>query len=349
MMKTLRVITISALLCLGILPASAEVAVLLEEPYGTFGHINPTGHAAIYLSDICAETPTRLRPCHAGELGVVISRYSHIAGYDWIAIPLVPYLYAVDDLKDVPMRADEITEAALRDSYRREHLEAIAPDHQDGSTPDGDWTQLIGAAYIRKIFGFQLETTPEQDAALIRWLNDSKNKSHFNLFFHNCADFARNTMNFLYPGSVHRNYIADLGITTPKQVAKSVLRYSERHAALDATVFVIPQVPGSIPRSRPVDGVAEALVKSKKYVVPLALLQPFFAGSFLVAYVSDGRFHLPEEAPVMEEVRSAEPNLVDPHRKRLPLHSHEAESPSSEISSSGGGEDGLFIASEQRR
>lgn len=324
-MRRLWVVWMFLFVLWGNLPACAEVAVLLEEPYGTFGHMNPTGHAAIYFSDICAATPTQLRPCSPEELGVVISRYHHIAGYDWIAIPLVPYLYAVDELRDVPAKADETTEAALRDSYRREHLQAIAPDNQDGSTPDGEWTQLIGAAYDRKIFGFQLETTTAQDAAIIRRLNSHRNKSHFNLLFHNCADFARSTMNFLYPGSVHRNFIADVGITTPKQVAKSVLKYSERYKALGSTVFVIPQVPGSIPRSQQVDGVAEALVKSKKYVLPLALLHPVFAGSFLVAYVSDGRFHPPEEAPVMEEVRSAEPYMIDPHRKHLEVQNPMAE------------------------
>ena len=62
----------------------ASVALLMEEPYGGFGAINPTGHAAVYLNHVCAETPTQLRPCRSGELGVVISRYSKIDGYDWI-------------------------------------------------------------------------------------------------------------------------------------------------------------------------------------------------------------------------------------------------------------------------
>lgn len=76
-------------------PASAgKVALLLEEPYGHFGSMNPTGHAAIYLTDVCAETPVSLRRCYPGETGVVISRYHQVDGYDWIAMPLLPYLYA---------------------------------------------------------------------------------------------------------------------------------------------------------------------------------------------------------------------------------------------------------------
>ena len=86
----------------------------MEEPYGEFGAFNPTGHAAVYLNHVCAETPTQLRLCRSGELGVVISRYHKIDGYDWIAMPLIPYLYAVNDVDAVPMSVDKATVARLR-------------------------------------------------------------------------------------------------------------------------------------------------------------------------------------------------------------------------------------------
>lgn len=144
------------------LPACAEAALLVEEPYGAFGSGVPTGHAAIYLPQVCAVTPTQLRHCNPGELGVVISRYHRVAGRDWLAIPLLPYLYAVDHVEEVPAFADEATVRSLRDEYRRA-----------------------------------------------------------NLFFHNCADFSRKVINFYHPGATHRSLTADLGITTPKQLAKS--------------------------------------------------------------------------------------------------------------------------------
>ena len=70
----------------------AQAALLMEEPYGFFGIVNPTGHTAIYFDRICAETPVKLRRCQPGEMGAVVSRYQGIDDYDWIAIPLVPYL-----------------------------------------------------------------------------------------------------------------------------------------------------------------------------------------------------------------------------------------------------------------
>ena len=46
----------------------AQAALLMEEPYGIFGVLNPTGHNAIYFERICAETPVTLRRCQAGEI-----------------------------------------------------------------------------------------------------------------------------------------------------------------------------------------------------------------------------------------------------------------------------------------
>jgi hypothetical protein len=59
-------------------------------------------------------------------------------------------------------------------------------------------------------------------------------------------------------------------------------------------------VPGNIPRSHPVDGVAESLVKSKKYLLPMAFLVPEVTGGVVVAYMVDGRLKLPKGAPVFD-------------------------------------------------
>jgi hypothetical protein len=270
--------------------AHADVTLLLEEPYGFFGSMNPTGHAAIYFPEVCSVTPTELRRCEPGEGGVVISRYHKIAGYDWIAVPLVPYLYAVDTLDEIPASADTHSVAMLRDKYRREHLLELIPNAPDGRTPKGEWRELIGASYIRKIYGFRIKTTQAQDDAFIAYFNARKNVSNFSLFFSNCADLAREVLNFYEPHSIHRNFLADAGITTPKQVARSLTKYAHRHPELELSSFQIQQVPGSIKRSHAPDSVAEALVKSKKYLIPLAILSPITTGSIGVAYLT-GRFN----------------------------------------------------------
>ncbi|MEO6911979.1 MAG: hypothetical protein ABI158_13765, partial [Edaphobacter sp.] len=96
---------------------------------------------------------------------------------------------------------------------------------------------------------------------------------------------------------VRRNYFVDLGITTPKQVARSLTKYAKRHPELDFSTFVVPQVPGSIKRSHPIKGVVESMVKSKKYVVPLVVLSPQLTAGMVVAYLADGRFKPPKDSP----------------------------------------------------
>jgi hypothetical protein len=287
--------------------ARADAALLLEEPFGSFGAMNPTGHAAIYLRGVCAETPTHLRPCRAGEAGVVISRYHRIGGYDWLAIPLIPYLYAVDNPAQVPSTATPKLELKLRDAWRREHLESLVPDDPKHEIPRGEWTELIGASYDRRIWGFEVATTQEQDDELIRNFNARRNVSHFNLFFNNCANFSQHVLTYYYPHSVHRNFVADAGMMTPKQAARSLVKYSRHHPEMDMHTFVIPQVPGSIPRSTSVDGVVESLVKSKKYVLALAYLHPFVTGTLIAAYLGDGRFHPDPHAEVFNPAQDVEP------------------------------------------
>ncbi|MDP9113675.1 MAG: hypothetical protein M3O20_08340 [Acidobacteriota bacterium] len=273
--------------------ARADVTLLLEEPFGTFGGMTPTGHAAIYLSRICAETPVTLRRCAQGEPGVVISRYHRAGNYDWMATPVVPYFYAVDRVDQIPGEVTPQDVAVLRDQYRRRYLESIAPDQRDGSAPPGDWIQLIGAAYDRAIYAFGIQTDEDQDDAFIQAFNSGPNENHFKLLFHNCADFARQALNFYFPKIVHRS-LSDVGIMTPKQAAKCLVRYSKRHPELHFAAFVIPQVAGTVPRSRPVRGVIEALFKSKRYILPLAplaLLHPLFGGTLVVAWVEEGHFN----------------------------------------------------------
>jgi hypothetical protein len=271
--------------------ANASATLFLEEPYGKLGFFTATGHAAVYLSGVCAETPLVLRPCAPGELGAVISRYDGVGGYDWVAIPLIPYLYAVERAEDIPLFVDPKMVTFLRDQYRRKHLEGVAPDLDGGGTPGGNWYELVGSAYDRAAYAFEIQTSAAQDQAFIDLYNQSSNRSHFHLSYRNCADFAKDVINFYYPKALHRSVVADVGITTPKQMAKTLVKFSVRHRALEFSRYVIPQVPGSEARSTPVHGVVESFFKSKKYIVPSAVMSPVFAGSVAAVYLGTGAGH----------------------------------------------------------
>ncbi len=274
----------------------AQAALLMEEPYGFFGAVNPTGHNAIYFERICAETPVKLRRCQPGEMGAVIARYQGIDGYDWIAIPLVPYLYAVENPADVPAHADRNTVNRLRSRYRETHLEGLGDNLPPGSFMHGGWTQLVGAAYERRIYAFRFSTTPKQDDALIGQMNAGPNRTSFNLLFSNCADFSRVLLNRYFPQTFDRSIFPDAGMTTPKQITWKLVHYAHKHPETDLTVFEIPQVPGYRHRSGSAKGIDESFVTTI-YAVPIAIANPYIAGGLFVDYMVRGRYHLVPKHP----------------------------------------------------
>jgi hypothetical protein len=285
-----------AVLAFSSIPSQAQAALLMEEPYGFFGAVNPTGHTAIYFERICAESPTRLRRCQPGETGAVVSRYQGIADLDWVAIPLIPYLYSVDQPSDVPARVDRDAVKRLRDRYHETHLLSLGMNISAGNIAHGGWTELVGVSYERRIYAFRFATTEEQDDAFIARMNQGENVSHFNLLFNNCSDFARRILNSYFPGTFRRSVFPDAAMTTPKQIAYKLVRYARRHPDAQLTIFEIPQVPGLRRPSRSNKSIAESLATTA-YAVPIALTNPYLAGGLFVDYLVRGRFHLIPKHP----------------------------------------------------
>ncbi|MGO8756789.1 MAG: hypothetical protein ACLQG3_01570 [Terracidiphilus sp.] len=291
-----------ALLFVGVLCAArihAQAALLMEEPYGFFGALNPTGHDAIYFQRICAETPVTLRRCGPGEMGAVIARYQGVDGYDWVAIPLIPYLYSVEKPSDVPLHVDRAVVDRLRNHYREAHLLSLGSNLPPGNLVRGGWTELVGVAYERRIYAFRFETTPEQDNALIERLTAGPNRTHFNLLFSNCADFARVVLNGYFPRTFKRSIFPDAGMTTPKQISYKLMRYAAKHPETRLAVFVIPQVPGYRRGSHSVKGIDESFVTTF-YAVPIVLANPYLAVGLSVDYLVRGRYHaIPKHLAVL--------------------------------------------------
>lgn len=300
-MTSIRQILLSALalIAFGVFCCTqghAQAALLMEEPYGFFGAVNPTGHNAIYFEHICAATPVTLRPCEPGELGAVIARYEGIDGYDWIAIPLIPYLYSVENASDVPTHVDRDTVLRLRNHYREAHLQDLGPHLQPGNLVHGGWTQLVGVAYERRIYAFRFQTTTQQDDAIITRLNSGPNATHFNLLFSNCADFARVVLNDYFQHTFRRSIFPDAGMTTPKQIAYKLTRYAHKHPETDLTVFEIPQIPGYRRMSHSNKSIDESIITTV-YAIPIAIVNPYLAGGLFVDYLVRGRYHLIPKNP----------------------------------------------------
>jgi hypothetical protein len=265
--------------------AHADVTLFIEAPINFLGHVSSTGHAALLVDDLCSDDHIHLRWCRVGENGTVVSRYKGIDGYDWLAMPPGPYLFAVDSSDEIP----EITSIAevngLRAEYRTSH-----PGSFEHDPPEDGWIQLLGASYRRRIICVHLRTTSAQDERLMQWLNRRPDRTHFNFFFSNCADFARQMLDVLFPRAIRRNLLFDFGMTTPKQLESSLHHYAMRHPELEYEVYELPQVPGNIPRSGRLCGVTESFVKTKPYLLPVAVLDPIGIGSMAALGIADRRY-----------------------------------------------------------
>ncbi len=157
--------------------------------------------------------PTRLScfvPCHDGEYGAVVSRYHKIDGYDWLAIPWSAISMPSIRRTRFP-RLWTGNRSPRCATPTREHLLKLAPDNKKGAAPKGEWTELVGSSYDRTIHGFQIDSTAAQDQRFIDTFNDRRNVGHFNLLFHNCADFSRVVLDIYMPHAIHRNFIAGRG------------------------------------------------------------------------------------------------------------------------------------------
>lgn len=299
-MRSLRRVAFALVVAAMLLGAAAkcraQAALLMEEPYGFFGTVNPTGHTAIYFERICAETPTHLRRCAPGEMGAVVSRYQGIAGLDWVAIHLVPYLYSVESAETVPDHVDKEEVRRLRNRYHEQHLMSLGEHLRAGDLLHGGWTELIGVAYERRIYAFRFDTTEQQDDAFIAKMNNAENETRFQLLFNNCSDFAREVLNEYFPGTFKRSIFPDAGMTTPKQITYKLVRYAKKHPDQDLQVFLIPQIPGYRRLSRSNKSISESLITTG-YAIPIAVLNPYLAGGLFVDYLVRGRYHLIPKHP----------------------------------------------------
>jgi hypothetical protein len=265
--------------------ARADVTLIIEDPINFLGHVSSTGHSALWLEDLCSDDHVHMRWCRADENGSVVSRYKGVNGYDWLAMPPGPYMFAVDSADQVPDTVSAGEVERLRAAYRAKHGDSFAKD-----PPEYGWVQLLGASYRRRMIFLRVHTTEDQDLRLMQWLNGRSNRTHFNFFFSNCSDFARQMLDVLFPGAVHRNIFFDAGMTTPKQLESSLHQYARRHPELEFAAYELPQVPGDIPRSGHLYGVTESFVKSKPYLLPLAVIEPVGIGTVAAAGIADHRY-----------------------------------------------------------
>src|SRR5208282_5642687 len=223
------------LLAIG-LPARADIGLLLDAKPNVrmeLGNaLTGAGHAGVYLSRVCPVTPVQLRLCNPGELGSVIQNYDEYEEnepYEWNAIPLSVYLYGVDDPRQRPLFGSPELRQSLQEQLRQKYLQPVCTTERCISDPRANWRDSVAAAFVREIYIFEVDTTPEQDEQFIREFNARANVNHYSGYWRNCADFAKLVVNTHFPHSAHRDVLNDLGATGPKAIARTFTHYAERH------------------------------------------------------------------------------------------------------------------------
>lgn len=277
--------------------ARADVSLIVLEAIGVAGEYTGSGHTAVYLSNICADGPVSLRLCRAGEQGVVLSSYPSFGEgvpYEWMAVPVLPYLYGVENERDIPLYANGDVRIFLREEYRRRHLSTFLRDNGGVTMPEGRWQTMLTSVFNRDVYSFNIRTSIDEDKKFLDEFNSLPNVNKFNSFSRNCADFTRKLINRYFPGAAKRDVINDFGITTPKAVARSFTRYIRVRPERLMHITRHTQVAGPIWRSSDNRNFTEMAFKSKKYLIPSLIFDPRVLVVSSALYFLTGRYNLYE-------------------------------------------------------
>jgi hypothetical protein len=188
----------------------------------------------------------------------------------------------------------------MREEFRRNYLQLVIPDGTERAKQNNEWYETAGAALDRRVWGYQVHTTIEQDERFVAEMNAHVNHRRYHVITANCANFVADIVNMYYPRAVRPNRIADWGIVTPKHLARSMVSLQKKHPEVRLRVLEIPQIPGTLRRSRPTRGISEFFLKTKRYSFTLAVIQPEAVIATLILYESNGRFRLGTEAEKVE-------------------------------------------------
>jgi hypothetical protein len=310
-------------------PAYADVGVLLNESLDTsFARISGSGHSAIYFSRICAESPVKLRLCRPDEQGSVISNYTTLGEdqpFEWNIVPLSIYLYGVEDPQNRPLFGSQKIKHALEERYREKFLSGYCDSAACRTSNKAEWREMVGATLSRSIYIFVVDTSVDQDRALIAEFNEQPNQNHFNGITRNCAEFSRRVLNTYFPHAARADYLNDFGLITPKAIARSFTHYGEHHPEARLRVLHFAQLPGTIKRSTEARSGTEQMYHSKKLLVPMLLFADHALPFMVASYALTGRFNPQHELEKHPNAEAADIGQEIRHARSQKDASREAE------------------------
>ncbi len=276
--------------------ARADVGLILNSSMDTGSSwLTSAGHSAIYLSRVCPDgSPVKMRLCEPGEQGSVLSNYADFEEnqkYEWNIVPVSVFLYGVKNPADRPLYASLDLRKMLQDEYRVAAMQEVCASKQCAEDPDANWRDLVAATFVRTVYVFEVNTTVEQDRKFIEHFNSTPNVSRYSGFHYNCADFAKDVVNFYFPHAVHSNRVNDLGMTGPKAICRSLTHYARHRPAMNLRVTRFSQLPSDLRRSDNAREGTETIFRTKKWLIPM-MLRPEALAFFTASYWITGRFNV---------------------------------------------------------
>jgi len=193
----------SFLLSLGSSNAKGDVGVVLNESLDpSVSQDYRLGSYCGLLSRICPESPIKLRLCQPGEQGSVISNYISLGEdqpFEWNIVPVNVYLYGVENPRYRPI-VGRRRSARSRRTISREIFIRILRQRVLQTSHKAEWRN--GRSHARaQYLHVRVDTTVEQDLALVEQFNAEANQNHFNGVTRNCADFTRRIINTYFPNA----------------------------------------------------------------------------------------------------------------------------------------------------
>jgi uncharacterized protein YbaA (DUF1428 family) len=281
-------------------PAQADIGVVIADPTnaGSSAYTH-AGHTMVYLSGVCPASPIQARLCRPGEQGSVVTIFPNFREdkpYEWNIIPLSLYLEGSLQPGNRLLYGSHAVKAALGDEARTGYFSQVC-EHACPAEAHSYWRDLVAATIDRDIFIYAVKTTRAQDEAAVRWINAQPNVNHYNGITSNCAMYVQSIVNSIFPHVIHRDFLNDIGLMSPKAAAHSFSRWAQKHPELGFYSMHFAQKPGSIRRSGTASSGTEAAIHIKKYWMSAALIGDHeVAGSFFVAYLLTDRFSLYKES-----------------------------------------------------
>ncbi len=257
------------------------------------------GHSLLYLSGVCPASPIRARLCRPGEQGSILTSYPNfheVQPYRWNLVPASLYLHGSLTPGARLLYGSPYVKQALELHAREDLLQTVCQTSSESACPElphSYWRDLVAATVDRDIFLYAVHTTAAQDQSVVDWLNHDANVNHYSILTNNCADFASSLVNAIFPHSVHRDLLNDIGMMTPKAAARSFTSWALKHPELGFYSLHFAQLPGDVRRSGLARSGTETVIHTKKYLIPAVVLGDWELPTSIVAsYLFTSRFSL---------------------------------------------------------